>query len=57
MKLIIVLCLFVGCAVCVPIEPRPDYKQIELEALDTEIEDGGKYHYRCVSISSDFKVQ
>lgn len=26
--------------------PRPNYREIELEALDTEIEDGGKYHYR-----------
>lgn len=32
-----------------PAESRPDYKQIELEALDTEIEDGGKYHYRWVN--------
>lgn len=26
--------------------PSPNYREIELEALDTEIEDGGKYHYR-----------
>lgn len=36
----------ISYSLATPANPRPNYKSIELEALDTEIEDGGKYHYR-----------
>lgn len=47
LKIVFIVCtVSIVLVMCKPAADKPNYKEIEVEVLETDIEEGGKYHYR-----------